>query len=281
MSEDNTPPPPSTPKTSAVPLKKETVRITLRPREESAPEAAAPSAGETPRRTTAPVQLPSAPLPPPAPKIASSPVKLPPAAPPPAAFPAPAAATPPPAATVPLTSAAPAAPRPPTAPAAPMAPRPPTVPGAAPRVETGATTAPLTKPAAPKPPGTVGTAPLTGAPAAGLPKATVKLQQTQPMSRPSIGAPPSAPVKRAAAADSQQFYEETDPEAGLMPLSAICFVAAAALLVLQMFGGDMISAEDDSPLMVPHSKPAKWEVYNKDDGTWMNQFASQLPAIPQ
>lgn len=289
MSEDNTPPPPSTPKTSAVPLKKETVRITLRPREESSPVAVS-SPADAPRRTTAPVQLPSAPLPPPAPKIASSPVKLPPAAPPaasppPAAFPTPVASAPPPAATVPLTAAAPAAPRPPTAPpAAPMAPRPPVVPGAAPRVETGATTAPLTKPAAaaPKPPGTVGTAPLAGAPAAGLPKATVKLQQTQPMARPSVSAPPSAPVKRAAAADSQQFYDDDkDPEAGLMPLSAICFVLSAALLVLQMFGGDKISAQDGSALMVPHSMPAKWETYNKDDGTWMNRFANQLPAIPQ
>jgi hypothetical protein len=158
------------------------------------------------------------------------------------------------------------------------------VPGAAPRVETGATTAPLTKPAAaaPKPPGTAGTAPLAGAPATGLPKATVKLQQTQPMARPSVSAPPSAPVKRAAAADSQQFYDDDkDPEAGLMPLSAICFVLSAALLVLQMFGGDKISAQDGSALMVPHSMPAKWETYNKDDGTWMNRFANQLPAIPQ
>lgn len=168
-----------------------------------------------------------------------------------------------------------------------MAPRPPSVPGA-PRTETGATTSPLTKTmpmkpvAAPRPPGGAGTGPMTGGPGSGgLPKATVKLQQTQPMQRPVVSAPPSAPVKRSAAADSQQFYEETDPDAGLMPLSAVCFILSLALLAVQMLGGDKITAEDGSPIMVPHSKPAKWETYNKDEGTWMNRFANQLPAIPQ
>lgn len=169
-----------------------------------------------------------------------------------------------------------------------MAPRPPVAP-AAPRVETGATTAPLTKPvsaAAPKVPGaTTGTAPLSSSPAASLPKATVKLQQTQPMAaaRPGIGAPPSAPLKRAPApAEAKQFHDDDkDPEAGLMPLSAICFVLSVALLVLQMLGSDKIAAQDNSALMVPHSMPAKWETYNRDDGSWTNRFANQLPAIPQ
>ena len=122
---------------------------------------------------------------------------------------------------------------------------------------------------------------MTGAPGAGAPKATVKLQQTQPMQRPVVSAPPSAPVKRSAAADSQQFYEETDPDAGLMPLSAVCFILSVVLLAVQMLGGDKVTAEDASPIMVPFSKPAKWETYNPDDGSWMNRFASQLPAIPQ
>jgi hypothetical protein len=159
-------------------------------------------------------------------------------------------------------------------------------------LETGATTAPLTKPSAPvapvvpgappKAPGAAGTAPLATAPAAGgMPKATVKLQQTQPMARPGIATPPSAPLKRAAATDSQQFEDDKDPEAGLMPLSALCFVLSAVLLALQMFGGDKISAQDDSALMVPYSMPAKWETYNPEDGSWVNRFANQLPAIPQ
>ncbi|HRJ11364.1 MAG TPA: hypothetical protein PLP58_22480, partial [Prosthecobacter sp.] len=171
------------------------------------------------------------------------------------------------------------------APAAPRPPGAPPVPGA-PRTETGATTAPLTKTmpmkpmAAPRPPGGAGTGPMSGA-SGGLPKATVKLQQTQPMQRPAIGAPPSAPVKRAAAADSQQFYEETDPDAGLMPLSVVCFLLSLGLLAVQMLGGDIVKSEDNSPIMVPYSQPAKWETYNKEAGTWTNRFASQLPVLPQ
>ncbi len=329
-----TPPPPSTPKTAAVPLKKETVRITLRsrpgagatmPREATAPVSpvslgiAPPDI--TPKRSTAPIQLPSAPLPPPAPKSATAPVKLPPApmdvrkttsavpvvsspvpsAPPPS-MPVPPAPRPlgaPPAATVPMS-----APRPPSAPGAPpmapgappMAGAPPRAPGApgapvapgAPRMETGATTAPLktmpTRPAV-SAPRTPGTAPLAAGPGAGagaLPKATVKLQQTQPMARPSISAPPSAPVKRTAATDSQQFYEEKDPEEGLMPLSVACLLASVVLLVIQMFGSDRISASADSPIMVPPAVPVKWE-RALPDGSWSNEFISggHLPALPQ
>lgn len=340
-----TPPPPSTPKTAAVPLKKETVRITLRarpgagatqPREATSPvlpvSVGIPAPDITPKRSTAPIQLPSAPLPPPAPKSATAPVKLPPApvdvsrkttaavpvvaapapsAPPPPAPPAPRPLGPPPAATVPT-----APPRPPGAPAAPVAPgappamarppvpsapgaprppgAPPVAPGAAPvapgapRVETGATTAPLragpAKPgvSAPRP---AGTAPLAAAPGAGtgaLPKATVKLQQTQPMSRPSISAPPSAPVKRTAAADSQQFYEEKDPEEGLMPLSVVCLLFSVVLLVVQMFGSDSVSSSADSPIMVPPPVAVKWESLNADK-SWSNNFITggHLPALPQ
>jgi len=327
MSEsDNTPtpPPPSTPKTAAVPLKKETVRITLRsrpgagatqPREATSPvvpvSVGLPAPDVTPKRSTAPIQLPSAPLPPPAPKSATSPVRLPPApmdvrkttsavpvvaspvpSAPPSNLPVPPPARPlgaPPAATVPM-----AAPRPPAvpgAPSAPPAPRP-LAPGApsAPRVEAGAATVPLTKtmpvrPAvsAPRPVGS-GTAPLAAGPGSGtgaLPKATVKLQQTQPMARPSISAPPSAPVKRTAASDSQQFYEEKDPEEGLMPLSVVCLLFSVVLLVVQMFGSDSVSSSADSPIMVPPPVPVKWESRNAD-GTWSNNFAGKfLPALPQ
>ncbi|MEQ1749406.1 MAG: hypothetical protein ABL974_08290 [Prosthecobacter sp.] len=120
-----------------------------------------------------------------------------------------------------------------------------------------------------------------GAPTGGLPKATVKLQQTQPMARPSVSAPPSAPVKRTANEDSEQFYnDEKDPEEGLVPLSVACLVLSVVLLVVQMFGSDMISSGDDSPIMVPAPVPVKWEVRN-EDRTWTNNFSRALPPIPQ
>jgi hypothetical protein len=167
----------------------------VQPRESTSPVSPVTSS-VAPKKATAPIQLPSAPLPPPAPKASTSPVRL-----PPPVMPAP-SAPPPPAATVPMAPPPPpgAAPRPPVAPSAPIAPRPPSAPSApsAPRMESGAATAPLAKTvplkpvsAAPRTPGT-GTGPMVaapgGAPTAGLPKATVKLQQTQPMSRPSISA---------------------------------------------------------------------------------------------
>ncbi len=120
--------------------------------------------------------------------------------------------------------------------------------------------------------------------AAPLPKATVKLQPTQAMQRPSISAPPSAPVKRSAAADSEQFYEEKDPEAGLVPLSAVCFVLAAVLLVVQMFGADLVThdvAGGTSPIMVPEAGKQKWEQRSVNTGVWSNTFqTTELPSIP-
>jgi hypothetical protein len=108
----------------------------------------------------------------------------------------------------------------------------------------------------------------------------VKLQQTQPMARPSISAPPSAPVKRTAAADSEQFYnDEKDPEEGLVPLSVVCFLLSAVLLVIQMFGSDRVSSSDNSPIMVPKPNPSAWERLNEDH-TWSNA-RFQLPQLPQ
>lgn len=116
-----------------------------------------------------------------------------------------------------------------------------------------------------------------------LPKATVKLQPTQAMQRPSISAPPSAPVKRSAAADAEQFYEEKDPEAGLVPLSVICFVLSAVLMVVQMFGADAINHAElntESPIMVPEKGKQEWETVSAA-GVWSNErFKSQLMAIP-
>ncbi len=115
-----------------------------------------------------------------------------------------------------------------------------------------------------------------------LPKATVKLQPTQAMQRPSISAPPSAPVKRSAAADAEQFYEEKDPEAGLVPLSVICFVFSAVLMAIQMLGGDSVKSADDSPIMVPLANKEKWE--DRTAGVWNNHFLNPskpvLPAVP-
>jgi hypothetical protein len=363
------PPPSSSPKTAAVPLKKETVRITLRgrpgagvtqPRESTSPVSPA-TGGTSPsfhttsvvptvsKKSTAPIQLPSAPLPPPAPKSSTAPVKLPapPMSPPsrkttsaipvasspPPAVPAPSGAMPPPPArplappTAPRPPGVPAptAARPPGAPVAPSAPRPAAPPVAglpaatrplalnpaaaappvaglpaatvkiglnpaapAPRTETGAPTVPLQKAPGPRPPSApgAGTGPMAGGgagSAAPLPKATVKLQPTQAMQRPSISAPPSAPVKRSAAADAEQFYEEKDPEAGLVPLSVICFVLSAILMVVQMFGADAVKSAEpnaESPIMVPASGKMPWENQSKTTGAWANSFSSQLMKIP-
>ena len=115
-----------------------------------------------------------------------------------------------------------------------------------------------------------------------LPKATVKLQPTQAMQRPSISAPPSAPVKRSAAADAEQFYEEKDPEAGLVPLSVICFVLSAVLMAVQMFGADAVKSADpnaESAIMVPAQNKMTWESRSAA-GVWSNSFANQLQQIP-
>lgn len=304
MSDENPnpiPPPPS-PKTSAVPLKKETVRITLRarpaagvtqPREATAPVMPVPQAV---KKATAPIQLPSAPLPPPAPKSSTAPVTLPPAPmPPPSAArpmpPAPTAIGAPPAPSAPSAPAAPAAPRPPVpvapvapaAPAAPRAPGAPTVPGAAPRLETGATTAPLAPRPAPRPVGG-GTSPMAaGGGTSALPKATVKLQGTPAPGRPKMATPSAAPIKRAAQKDTEQFYEEKDPEAGLVPLSVVCLILGVVLLVIQILATDTVTsspANQPSGLMVPEVVRVDWETQDAT-GAWRSSFDRLLPQIPQ
>ena len=156
-------------------------------------------------------------------------------------------------------------------------------------METGAMTAPLSKPtpAAPRAPTAGGgTGPMSAGAATGaLPKATVKLQQTQPMARAPMVPPPSAPVKRAAAADSQQFYEdEKDPEAGLVGMSVMCLVAAVVLAGIQMLGSDKFMSapsKDASPIMVPANEKVSWENYKIATDTWQNTFKEALPAIPE
>jgi hypothetical protein len=107
------------------------------------------------------------------------------------------------------------------------------------------------------------------------------------MQRPSISAPPSAPVKRSAAANAEQFYEEKDPEAGLVPLSVICFVLSAVLMMIQILGSDsagIVDTEGGSPIKVPAKGNQKWETVTAS-GTWTNQnfsenFKKQLLPIP-
>ncbi len=126
---------------------------------------------------------------------------------------------------------------------------------------------------------------MAGSATSSLPKATVKLQQTQPMARAAMAPPPSAPIKRSAAADSQQFYEdEKDPEAGLVGMSVLCLVAAVALLVIQMVGSDKVMSAHQgevSSFMVPADEKVSWESYNPATHQWTNKFKEVLPAIPE
>ena len=126
---------------------------------------------------------------------------------------------------------------------------------------------------------------MAGSATGALPKATVKLQQTQPMARSPMAPPPSAPIKRAAAADSQQFYEdEKDPEAGLVGMSVLCLVAAVALMAVQMLGSDKVMvapAGQASALMVPSDEKVSWEEYNPATEQWTSKFKTVLPVIPE
>ena len=149
-------------------------------------------------------------------------------------------------------------------------------------------TAPLAPRPAPRPVG-AGTAPMAAGPGTTeLPKATVKIQVPggTPAPRPRVGAPvPSAaPVKRAAVKDdSEQFYEEKDPEAGLTMVSVACLVAGIVLLVIQMLGTDVVTtapANQPSGIMVPEVVRVDWE--NQDaTGAWKNSFDRILPQIPE
>lgn len=84
------------------------------------------------------------------------------------------------------------------------------------------------------------TAPLqqgAGGPARPLPKATVKLQQTQPM---GAGAGPAAPVSTISKAPDikstkavEEEWEEDFEESGLMPFAIIVLLFAIAVLVIE------------------------------------------------
>ena len=302
------------------------MRITLRARPAAGVtqvrEATSPvtPVSAAPKKATAPIQLPSAPLPPPAPKSSTAPVVLPPApmpppsaqlAPPSVGLPAPTAPRPmaPPAPRPPGAPTVPGAPSvsgAPAAPSAPMAPRPaapaipgaaPAVPGAAPRVETGAATSPLAGgaelPSAtvrmklPTQGGVAAPRPAPRAVGAGgtgtLPKATVKLQQGPGVGRPGMPTPSAAPAKRVSQQDSEEFYDEKDPEAGLVPLSVVCVVLGVVLLLIQMMATDTVMstpANQPSALMVPEATRVDWETQDAT-GAWKSSFDRVLPQIPQ
>jgi hypothetical protein len=116
-----------------------------------------------------------------------------------------------------------------------------------------------------------------------LPKATVKLQGTPAPGRPKIATPSAAPIKRAAQKDTEQFYEEKDPEAGLVPLSVVCLILGVVLLIVQILATDTVTsspANQPSGLMVPEVVRVDWETQDAT-GAWRSSFDRLLPQIPQ
>ena len=117
-----------------------------------------------------------------------------------------------------------------------------------------------------------------------LPKATVKLQGAPAAGRPKMATPSAAPIKKSAAVDTEAFYEEKDPEAGLVPLSVVCLVIGIVLLVIQMLATDTVTttpASQPSALMVPEVTRVDWEAQDPVTGQWRNRFDQMLPQIPQ
>lgn len=70
-----------------------------------------------------------------------------------------------------------------------------------------------------------------------LPKSTVQLQKTQPMSKgaPTTALkPPSALATPANASDEEEF-EYVDVGEGMMPLAIVVLVLAVVLLIIEVF----------------------------------------------
>jgi hypothetical protein len=265
MSDQAPQPPKPTAKTSTVPLKKETVRITLRAKPQGG--AAKPSEDTT--------VTPSAPKPP---VSAPSPA---PATPPPAAAPSPAPASPPP--------AAPPAAAPSPAPAAPPAAGPPSTgmmarTGAPELAKTQKVTVKAAPSVGPGAPGAGGvtpaskTVPLGGGPVAAapatkaLPKATVKLQQpTQ-----SLAAPPSGQLGAGPASGPLGMQDgmgiQDDGESNVLPFSIAAAILGIAALVVAMMASDVVG------LQLPPSKNPTWE--KKTDAGYASTFSSSLPEVP-
>lgn len=116
-----------------------------------------------------------------------------------------------------------------------------------------------------------------GTTTAQLPKATVKLQQTVGMAKaPQIAAPA---LTAKAAEEGDEAAEEKDPEAGLMPLAAICTVIAAIVMVINLFGNDKLQMwGEDSFLLPPAPVDPKWEQKGAD-GVYVSKFQDTLKNI--
>lgn len=277
MSEpDNQIPKAPTVKTSAVPLKKETVRITLRP---SAPPSE-PLAPVAPPPPTA--QVPSAPAPvpmPPAPRVPSGAPTVPLRSAPPPVRPASPGGPP----TVAVGS-------PPPRPSGPLAPPAPVRPvmGGAPPPPVGSKTIPLAQAPGPRPVTPAGrpTAALTGAPATQpLPKATMKLTRTEPMGNagPPTGVVSSAPIKTAQFEDD----DEEENEGALNGMSIVALVGSIAALFVSLLGFTSVKpfvqpdvARTDEKEWVAGGKtdwkiPAKYNPFSKEnpaDGSYSSRY---------
>ena len=210
--------------TSTVPLKKETVRISLRaPVDDSGPVA--------PKGSTEPIStdIPStAPVAPPPAGGAPTPPQAPSAPTPPAAAPA-APAAPVGAKTIPLAKAPD-----PLGPTKPV----PTTGASGAATPVGAKTIPLAKAPVSGGPGPVGkaTVPLQQPGGAKpLPQATVKMGQTQPMAQ---SAPTSQvtqkPNIQSTAAEVEDEWDEEYEESGLMPFAIIVLILALVVLGIEL-----------------------------------------------
>lgn len=133
-------------------------------------------------------------------------------------------------------------------------------------------------------------APRPSSPAAPAAKApggapvAAKLQPGSPMQRPVMATPQSAPVKRPVKVQEEQFYEEKDPEAGLVPLSIMCFVLALVLLAAQLLATDKVfqsAPGEQSSVMVPLAENPDWESYDADSDSYKSSFDKVLAPIPE
>lgn len=222
MSDNENPP---SKQTSSVPLKKETVRVTLKAADApAASPTGAPPAPAAPKPTAGPPKAPTAPVPtkPPTPTAPAATIGKAPA----------------PAPTIPLktaagttTGSAPAAAPTIKLNTSPMAP---TAPGGPPK-PASAPTAPLKAPGAPTAPGS---APAPG-PTIALPKATVQLNPpTQP-----LGTQGPAASQMATMPVSEE--EESGASPLLSALSIIGFLGAAAVIAIQLMTANVWLTKDD------------------------------------
>ncbi|MDB6133655.1 MAG: hypothetical protein JWM59_1898 [Verrucomicrobiales bacterium] len=262
MSEEHTPPKPTT-KTSAVPLKKETVRITLRP---NAPGADAPPA-------TVPLS------PPPRPSFGAPPAPTVPLSPPPR--PSIGGAPPPP-------SGAPSGPPAPTpAPGAPPRPAPPVAPVGSKTIPLGAAPPRPAAPGAPRPAPAGPGAPVGGGTQPLPPRSAATI------ARPSAptAAISSAPIRTTAAHDED--LEVDDGPLNILAVVALVASLAAAFLVFASVDSWPMSygfadttarkADWEKDNDVPGFKlPLDYSPFDSkvEGGTVSNKYESVAPKLP-